>query len=143
VVVDCVDDQGTEFALWEIDGSAERPPANGRRAGDLSYLTLQVVDSAKARAFYGAVLGWTFDPGRVPDGWQVEEVVPMVGLRGGHERARVVPMWRVDDIEQAVAAARAHGGTATDPQPQPYGRTSECTDDQGSHFYLGDLGVSV
>ena len=30
------------------------------------------------------------------------------------------------------------GGTATDPERQPYGTTSECTDDQGVRFYLGD-----
>lgn len=139
LVADCVDDQGTEFAVWEIEGGTEPPPANGRRAGDLSYLTLQVVDSAKARAFYGAVLGWTFQPGTIEDGWQVEGPAPMVGLSGGHAQGAAVPMWRVDDIERAVAAVREHGGTATDPARQPYGVTSECTDDQGSRFYLGQL----
>jgi predicted enzyme related to lactoylglutathione lyase len=63
----------------------------------------------------------------------------MIGLTGGHGRAAAVPMWRVDDIERAVAAVRAGGGTATDPQPQSYGLTSECTDDQGSRFFLGQL----
>jgi predicted enzyme related to lactoylglutathione lyase len=46
-------------------------------------------------------------------------------------------MYRVDDIEEAVAQVRAHGGTATDPEVQPYGITSECVDDQGTEFYLG------
>jgi hypothetical protein len=27
---------------------------------------------------------------------------------------------------------------ATDPERMPYGTTSECTDDQGNRFYLGD-----
>jgi len=139
LIAECVDDQGTEFALWQVEDGDGRPPANGRRAGDLSYLTLEVVDAAKARAFYGAVLGWTFSPGRIADGWQVEDVAPMVGLSGGHEQATAVPMWRVDDIAAAVAAVRAHGGTATDPERQPYGVTSECVDDQGSRFYLGEL----
>jgi predicted enzyme related to lactoylglutathione lyase len=139
VVADCVDDQGTEFAVWQIEAGTEQPTKNGRRAGDLSYLTLEVVNSAKARAFYGSVLGWTFSPGRIEDGWAVEDARPMVGFSGGHDRATAVPMWRVDDIATAVAAVRAAGGTATDPQRQPYGITSDCTDDQGSRFYLGQL----
>ncbi|HZC73453.1 MAG TPA: VOC family protein [Jatrophihabitans sp.] len=136
---DCTDDQGTAFAIHEVAGGTERPPAHGRRAGDLAYLTLEVVDSAKARAFYGAVLGWTFTPGRVADGWQVEDTAPMTGLSGGHSQAAGIPMWRVADIDHAVAAVRAAGGTATDPEQQPYGTTSECVDDQGTRFYLGQL----
>lgn len=139
VVAECVDDQGTEFALWQIQAGTERGLPNGRRAGDLSYLTLEVVDSAKARAFYGAVLGWTFTPGTIADGWQLEDTAPMGGLSGGHEHATAVPMWRADDIAAAVGRVRAAGGTATDPRRQPYGLMSECADDQGSRFYLGQL----
>jgi predicted enzyme related to lactoylglutathione lyase len=136
---DCVDDQGAPFAIHEVDHGTERPPANGRRAGDLSYLTLEVVDSAKARAFYGAVLGWQFTPGRIDDGWQVVDTVPMTGLSGGHRQTAGVPMWRVADVARAVEAVRTAGGSATDPVQQPYGLTSECVDDQGTRFYLGEL----
>jgi predicted enzyme related to lactoylglutathione lyase len=139
VIADCVDDQGTEFALWQIEAGTDPPAPNGRNAGDLSYLTLEVVDSAKARAFYGAVLGWTFTAGRIEDGWQVQDVAPMTGLSGGHPQATAVPMWRVDDIRAAVDRLRTLGGTATNPQRQPYGDSSECVDDQGSRFYLGEL----
>lgn len=137
----CVDDQGTPFAVYQQPaGSAgARPPANGVRQGDLGYLTLQVVDSARARAFYSAVLGWRFTPGRVSDGWGVEDVVAMTGLAGGNDVATGVPMWRVDDIDAAVERVRRAGGTATDPERQPYGTTSTCTDDQGTRFYLGGL----
>jgi predicted enzyme related to lactoylglutathione lyase len=136
---DCTDDQGSAFAIHEVASGTERPPAHGRRQGDLAYLTLEVVDSAQARAFYGAVLGWTVTPGRVADGWQVDDTAPMIGLSGGHERASAVPMWRVDDIARAVRAVRTAGGSATEAARQPYGLTSECTDDQGSRFYLGEL----
>ncbi|MFL6136394.1 MAG: VOC family protein [Frankiaceae bacterium] len=142
MVADCVDDQGMPFAVCELAGDAAaipRPPAGGARHGDLAYVTLLVVDADRARAFYGAVLGWTFTPGRVTDGWNVEGVVPMTGLSGGHEQATGVPMWRVDDIGAAVRRVRAAGGTATDPERQPYGITSHCADDQGTAFYLGQL----
>jgi predicted enzyme related to lactoylglutathione lyase len=139
-VADCVDDQGVRLALVELAASAgagPRGPLNGVGHGDVSYLTLEVEDSAKARTFYGAVLGWRFNPGRIDDGWEPVDVVPMAGLSGGHPQATTVPMYRVDDIHLAVARVRARGGTATDPDPQPYGLTADCVDDQGTRFYLG------
>ena len=140
-VADCVDDQGMSFALYQTPGAGAgvRGPANGERNGDLSYVTVETVDSQRFRDFFGSVVGWRFSPGRVEDGWQAEDTVPMLGLQGGHERTTVVPMYRVDDIHAAVAAVRAHGGTATDVDRAPYGLTSTCTDDQGTRFYLGQL----
>jgi uncharacterized glyoxalase superfamily protein PhnB len=141
-VSECVDDQGVRFAVFTPPGGTAREtraPATGAHAGDIAYVTLEVVDSARTRAFYRAVLGWRFTPGRVDDGWQVEDTVPMVGVSGGHDVATTVPMYRVDDIAGAVEAVRARGGTATDPEVQPYGISSACTDDQGTRFYLGAL----
>jgi uncharacterized glyoxalase superfamily protein PhnB/catechol 2,3-dioxygenase-like lactoylglutathione lyase family enzyme len=149
LIADCVDDQGVQFAIFEppegLNQDAgprdadETATGASPRQGDVAYVTMEVVDSNKARAFYGLVLGWAFDPGRVPDGWQVSDVSPMVGLSGGHQIAATVPMYRVDDIDLAVAAVRQGGGTATSPETQPYGITSDCTDDQGTRFYLGQL----
>lgn len=139
-VADCVDDQGTGFALLQVAGGAaghRRPAAAGH--GDIVYLTLEVVDAAKARAFYGSVLGWRFTPGHVEDGWQVEGVVPRIGLVGGREQATVVPMYRVDDVAAAVETVRVAGGSATEPERQPYGVSSVCSDDQGTRFYLGQV----
>ena len=75
------------------------------------------------------------------DGWQVLDVVPMVGLSGGHERNTTVSMYSVADIETTVEEVRRSGGTATDPETQPYGITAACTDDQGTRFYVGQLYV--
>ena len=140
-MANCVDDQGMAFCVFSPPPGAppRRGPANGERHGDPSYLTIEVVDSARTRTFFGEVLGWRFSPGRIEDGWDVEGVVPMSGLSGGHAVDTVVPMYRVDDVAAAVERVRAAGGTATDPVAQPYGRTSECVDDQGTRFYLGEL----
>ncbi len=142
-ISDCVDSQGVRFALFQPpDGVAEgdRQGEAGRsEAGGIAYVTMEVVDSAEARSFYGSVLGWRFAPGRVQDGWQVEDVVPMVGMAGGREMATTIPMYQVDDIAAAVDRVRSAGGTASDPEVQPYGITSACTDDQGTRFYLGQL----
>ena len=141
-ISECADDQGVRFAVFEPPGGVGRGPSpapNGSRHGDLSYVTMEVPDSARTRAFYAAVLGWRFSPGRVDDGWGVENTAPMTGLQGGHPMATTVPMYRVDDIETAVERVRVAGGRATDPEVQPYGTTSECMDDQGTRFYLGTL----
>ena len=113
-----------------------RPPL---RPGDAVYLTLQVPDGALARDFYGAVLGWSAVPGRVPEGWQVEGPIPMVGIAGGSDEPGMVPMYAVDDIEVAVAAVRTAGGEAGEIERHPYGLTSTCRDDQDQPFYLGQL----
>jgi len=138
---DCVDDQGVPFSVFEPPagpGAGRGEPARTSQ-GDLAYVTMEVVDSGRARAFYGSVLGWRFTPGRVEDGWQVDDVAPMVGLSGGHPVATTVPMYQVDDIVAAVARVRAAGGTATEPERQPYGITATCADDQGTRLYLGQL----
>ncbi|REE94883.1 VOC family protein [Thermomonospora umbrina] len=135
----CEDDQGLPFAVFEPVGDATAPGSPGN--GEISYLTFEVPDSARFRAFFGAVLGWEFVRGTVEDGWEArignEQVRYMVGMHGGHERSAVVPMYAVDDIDVAVANVRAAGGTATDPERRSYGTSSYCTDDQGSAFYLG------
>jgi uncharacterized glyoxalase superfamily protein PhnB len=138
----CTDDAGVQFAVFEpLEDSAagDLSAPNGTAHGDLAYVTMEVEDSARTRAFYGSVLGWRFSPGRVPDGWGVDDVIPMTGISGGHESVTTVPMYRVDDIAVAVRLVRDLGGSATDPEVQPYGISSTCTDNQGTRFYLGQL----
>lgn len=141
-IVECTDDQGTAFAVFEPPGGvvgADPSAPGGDTPSDLAYVTMEVVDSARARAFYGSVLGWRFSPGRVADGWQVTPVTPLVGISGGHDEATTLPMYRVSDIEAAVSRVRGAGGSATDPEEQPYGISSVCDDDQGTRFFLGQL----
>ncbi|MDH2424418.1 VOC family protein [Sphaerisporangium sp. TRM90804] len=137
----CADDQGLGFGVYEDAGEGLAP--DGAEPGELAYLTVEVPDAARARAFYGEVFGWEFRPGNVEDGWQVHvggaELRPMTGLLGGRERAAVVPMYAVADTHEAVARVRSLGGTSTEPERMPYGVTAECTDDQGIRFYVGDL----
>jgi len=116
------------------------PPNSGPRPGDAVYLTLQVPDGARARDFYEAVLGWSFTPGHVTDGWQVEGTTPMIGVGGGTSEPGMVPMYAVDDIEVAVAAVRTAGGEAGEIERQSYGLSTLSRDDQGLPFYLGQLG---
>ena len=63
----------------------------------------------------------------------------MVGISGGHDSTTTVPMYRVDDIIDVVNRVRQAGGTATEPETQPYGLSAMCTDDQGTRFFVGQL----
>jgi len=131
-----IDPYGHRWIVQAAPAAAVSAP----RSGDAVYLTLQVPDGARARDFYGAVLGWTAVPGRVPDGWQVEGTTPMIGIGGGTTEPGVVPMYAVDDLEVAVAAVRTAGGEAGEIERQSYGLSTLCRDDQGLPFYLGQLG---
>lgn len=119
---------------WMI--SSAPAATSGPSHGDLAYLTHAVADTEQARAFYGAVLGWTFTPGRVQDGWQIEGTNPPAGMHGGAVQPGIEPVYQVDDLVIALAAVRDHGGQAGEPRQQPYGRIAECIDDQGTRFQL-------
>lgn len=133
------DRRSSRFGLYQPPGGTgtQPPAAAGEGEGDLVYVTYEVVASATARAFYGQVLGWAFTAGGVEDGWQV--LGGSGGLQGGHQQVTSLPMWRVSDLAAAAGRVRAAGGTATDPVTRPYGAECECTDDQGTRFYLGQM----
>ncbi|GAA2568158.1 VOC family protein [Mycolicibacterium diernhoferi] len=137
-VLDATDPQGSPFAVYRDTAGTPRPPLNGAGPGELSYITYLVEDSAAFRAFYSRVLYWTFEPGRVQDGWAVQGSQPMAGMAGGSAQPSTVPMWTVEDIDAAVARVRAAGGVIVEePSTQPYGKSALCADDQGGRFYLG------
>ena len=139
-VLDATDPTGTAFAVYRPTDDARRPPLNGAGPGELSYVTYEVDNSAAFRKFYGQVLGWTFEPGSIQDGWQITGTHPMAGVAGGSAEPTTVPMWTVADIDDAVARVREAGGTVMqEPNRQPYGVMAECRDDQGSRFYLGEF----
>jgi predicted enzyme related to lactoylglutathione lyase len=138
-VVDATDPAGTAFAIFRPTPGTPRPAPNGEGPGEVSYLTYQVPDSAAFKAFYSRVLFWTFEPGRVEDGWGVRDTHPMAGVAGGSEQAVIVPMWTVADVDAAAARVREAGGTVIEePSQQPYGKSALCADDQGTRFYLGE-----
>jgi uncharacterized glyoxalase superfamily protein PhnB len=128
---DCVDDQGIPFALH----AGDTPPM----AGPLTYVELRVPDEGRARAFYGTVLGWGFQPGGVAGYWHPRRpdgdlTGLVIGLLGGAAEARAVPTFQVPDVAAAVAAVRAAGGEAARGEHGYGGPT--CVDDQGAPFHL-------
>ena len=139
-VLGATDSRGTAFAVFQPVPGEPRPTLNGTGPGELSYITYEVTDSTAFKAFYSRVLFWTFQPGRIDDGWQVGQTHPMAGVAGGSTQQVTVPMWTVEDIDAAVARVREAGGTVVEePSQQAYGKSAQCTDDQGTRFYLGEL----
>ena len=128
---DCVDDQGIPFALH----TGYYPPLP---ESPLAYAELRVPDATRARAFYGTVLGWGFEPGGEAGYWHPRRPdggfpAPVFGLVGGAAEARVVPTFRVPDVAAAVAEVRARGGQVAAGDER--GGTP-CVDDQGTPFHL-------
>lgn len=123
-----------EQAAADRTAPAPEPPRESRH-GDVDYITITTPDSALAKEFYGAVLGWRFAAGGVEDGWQIQDVRPMAGLHGGQPHD-VHLCFRADDLDATLDRVREHGGEAGEPQDMPYGRLATCADNQGHRFYL-------
>jgi predicted enzyme related to lactoylglutathione lyase len=137
LISDCTDNQGMQFSLIESP-AARRAPAAPAGVGELLYLSVKVPDADRYREFYGALFGWTF-LARPNGGWDIGGLRPIATVRGDEERPVVLPMYGVADVAASVAAIRTAGGTATEPAQMPYGITSDCVDDQGMSFYIGQV----
>lgn len=113
-------------------------------AGEPHWFEIGVDDAARARAFYGALLGWRFEAG--PAGEEAGSTIRTPGLdgglHGGDPGASPYLFFKVDDLDVALKRVRELGGSVdpgpdVDPEGEPdYGRFALCTDDQGSRFGL-------
>ncbi len=113
---------------------AEHSQAKELSTGDLYYFTIPVTDLAKAQVFFGAVLGWQFDD---PQAGHVSNIsAPPGGVRAAADMPGTRLWFVVDDIHDAVAAVRAHGGSADEPVEYESGWSADCVDDQGTPFSL-------
>jgi predicted enzyme related to lactoylglutathione lyase len=104
-------------------------------SGDLGYFTVPVADVARARAFYGRVLGWQFAPDADDRYAHVTNTTPVGGLHRDDGRSPQV-WFKVADIRAAVAQVRELGGHADEPRESPTGWSTACRDDQGTQFNL-------
>ena len=124
----------------ELVALAERGAAGFEAGeGDLGYVTLDVPDLQRAKAFFGTLLGWAFEPDTSFEGRSsahVGNVTPPMGVVGGAAEAGPTLYFRVRDIREAVARTRAVGGTAGEPTLHPSGWNASCVDDQGLAFEL-------
>ncbi len=141
-VAECVDDQGTAFAVFSPpgDGPGPRLAPHGSRPGDLAYVTLEVADTSRTPRLlrHGTGLAFLARTRRRTAG-RSTTCVPGRASAAGTTGPRRSPCTWSTTSSPRVRRVRAAGGTATDPETQPYGVTSDCVDDQGTRFFLGEL----
>jgi predicted enzyme related to lactoylglutathione lyase len=93
-------------------------------------------DAARAKAFFGELLGWSFTPTVGENSW-IETPGVGGGLHDGDDASNIVLYFSVSDIEDAVRRVRELGGAADEPGPaETGGRFASCRDDQGVAFGL-------
>ncbi|MEU9418116.1 VOC family protein [Streptomyces sp. NPDC051000] len=106
------------------------------------WLSLMARDLHAAQEFYGAVLGWTFRPTGLGQGFSVAVLdgVPVAGIGAVAADFAVPVAWTtyfaVDDADAAVARIRESGGTVgIGPVAfPPGGRAALATDLEGASF---------
>ncbi|HST92360.1 MAG TPA: VOC family protein [Brevundimonas sp.] len=104
----------------------------------LGYFTMDTPDIGKAKAFYSAAFGWTFDPvASSPTYAHVADSNPPFGFTKV-EKAREFPhlYFRVDDVEAACRRVTELGGKSAVPSESATGRSVVVSDDQGVSFSL-------
>ncbi|RSD20200.1 VOC family protein [Amycolatopsis eburnea] len=122
---------------WLVSQAAVSAPAPASpKPGEAMYFTFQVPEAEPAKSFYGAVLGWQFTPGSVPDAWGFSGPGLEGGLWAGDRQVGWKLMYAVDDLAAALTRVREQGGRAGEVENHPYGTTADCVDNQGIEFWL-------
>ena len=78
-------------------------------AGEMAFLELGVEDTARGRAFYEGLFGWTFEPGP-SEGWIIDAPGLRAGMHGGDAKASPYVFLAVDDMDAALERVRELGG---------------------------------
>lgn len=107
----------------------------------LGYFTIDTPDLDRARAFYSALFGWTFDEGASHPGYahvlgDGAHQGPAFGIRKGEKTDFPHLYFQVGDVHAACAQVVALGGKAAVPSESASGHSVAVTDDQGVSFGL-------
>jgi uncharacterized protein len=111
-------------------------------AGDITHIEIPADDIERAKRFYTAVAGWEFSTMEgFPDYWLFrtsESAGGGLGKRGDSVGTVFRAYINVDSLEDAVAAAEAHGGSVvTPPTDVPgQGRFAAVHDPEGNEIGL-------
>ncbi|CAN5123489.1 hypothetical protein BH09PSE1_BH09PSE1_24060 [soil metagenome] len=104
----------------------------------LGYFTLDTADIGKAKAFYGALFGWTFDEDASRSTYaHVKDSEPPFGFVKAERPASETNLYfRIDDIAAVCARVVELGGKAAIPAESATGLSAVVADDQGVGFSL-------
>ena len=115
-------------------------PMRGSRyaAGEIGHVTVGTDDIERARAFYGALFGWTFETGPAKKGFAIATPGVPGGVHPGDKGAWPYVFFRVDDMDAALARVVELGGTVSGPpNDMPWGqRVAHVKDPDGNVLIL-------
>ena len=102
------------------------------------YFTIDTHDLDKARAFYAALFGWTFDEAQSHATYaHVAGGKPSFGfLKVERAKSNEHLYFRVDDVDALCERVVELGGRTAVPSDGESGRTAVVADDQGISFSL-------
>jgi len=104
---------------------------------ELGYLTLSVKDLERAKAFYGELFGWEFEPGASgPSYAHVKNTALPIGFTSDGPQQAANLYFRVPDLAAAESRVRELGGAIVSEYSSPTGDGARCRDDQGTEFSL-------
>ena len=104
----------------------------------LGYFTIDTENLDKARAFYSALFGWTFDEAQShPTYAHVAGGQPSFGfIKVERAKNNEHLYFRVDDVDALCERVVELGGRAAVPSDSESGRTAVVSDDQDVSFSL-------
>lgn len=107
----------------------------------LGYFVIETPDVEKAKAFYAALFGWTFEAGASsPTYAHVQasgaEGEAAFGLVKGEKKDFSHLYFQVTDVDAACKRVSELGGRAAMPSDSASGRSAIVCDDQGVSFAL-------
>jgi hypothetical protein len=131
------DDQGMVLGLWRPGDGRRGSPPTREPTGEVGYLTLDMPDTVRGRAFYSEMFGWRFDESGTSDGAHVTNTDLPLGIHRTEAAQGVHLFFRVADLDAAAARVRDLGGHSGEPQVAgAAGSSAECSTDLGDAFTL-------
>nr|WP_064569217.1 VOC family protein [Gordonia sp. LAM0048] len=115
---------------WMLSGPSKTTTAETVHQGDIGYMSLNTPDAARARRFYGAVLGWEFDV----EGRRVTNVGHRLGVFETDGAPTMFCAYAVDDLDAAHGRIVAAGGQGEFGASPDGHRVVDAIDDQGVRF---------
>ena len=98
--------------------------------GDVGYVSVWTPDADRAAAFYGHVLGWTYDPAT----HQVTNTTQRIGIFSVASPQGMLCCYAVADLAGARQSILDGGGSVGELQEFDFGTVLDATDPQGTAF---------
>jgi uncharacterized protein len=108
--------------------------STSQQTHEIAWFELPADNSDRAKAFYGGLFGWSFQPSEQDYNMTFDGGGAVYGAQG---QRGLLAYFGVDDLSAMIDRVKELGGQANDPQEVPgFGTYSVCTDTEGNTFGL-------